>query len=81
MTKVLLVDDEEVSRYLVRQLLPRGALRPARGGATARGARALRERTPDVMLLDLNMPGMDGYEFLERLAPIGDAAPTSRRSC
>jgi len=55
-TRVLLVDDEEVTRYLVRQLLPRGVydVREAKSG-TEGLAQLLNER-PDVVLLDLKMP-------------------------
>ena len=65
--QVLLVDDEEVTRYLVRQLLPRGhyGLRTAVNGRE--GLRLLEQSRPDVILLDLNMPEIDGFEFLERL--------------
>src|SRR5580658_2559551 len=64
---VLIIDDEEVSRYLVRQLLPRShyALREARDAHE--GLRQMRMTAPDVVLLDLNMPGMSGYELLERI--------------
>jgi signal transduction histidine kinase/CheY-like chemotaxis protein len=65
-TKVLLVDDEEITRYLVRQLLPRGryALDVASNGEE--GLQHLRDEPPDVVLLDVNMPEMNGYQFLER---------------
>ena len=35
----------------------------------------MRERRPDVVLLDLNMPEMDGFAFLDRLASAGDLHP------
>jgi CheY-like chemotaxis protein len=65
MTKILLIDDEEITRYLVRQLLPRGryTLRVASNGLE--GLQWLRDDRPDVVLLDLNMPEMNGYQFLE----------------
>jgi CheY-like chemotaxis protein len=66
-TNVLLVDDEEITRYLVRQLLPRSrySLVPVDNGKA--GLARLHERPADVVLLDINMPEMNGYEFLERM--------------
>jgi signal transduction histidine kinase/CheY-like chemotaxis protein len=67
-TRVLLVDDEEVTRYLVRQLLPRGVydLREAKTGTE--GLQHLFNEQPDILLLDLKMPGMTGFELLERIS-------------
>jgi CheY-like chemotaxis protein len=71
-TKVLAVDDEEVSRYLVRQLLPRGAFALSEASNGVDGLKRAQDERPDVVLLDLKMPGMDGFEFLDRLAQISD---------
>ncbi|HUN39678.1 MAG TPA: ATP-binding protein [Acetobacteraceae bacterium] len=67
-TNILLVDDEEVTRYLVRQLLPRSRynLRTADNGSD--GLARLAEMPADVVLLDINMPQMNGYEFLTRIS-------------
>src|SRR5262249_25986362 len=66
-TQVLVVDNEEVTHYLLRQLLPRARYRLwiATDGKTALDR--LDEGSPDVVLLDLRMPGMNGFEFLSRL--------------
>jgi CheY-like chemotaxis protein len=74
-TKVLLVDDEEVSRYLVRQLLPRGAFVLSEAATGREGLEALKENRPDVILLDVNMPEMTGTEFLERLQSYNGVVP------
>jgi signal transduction histidine kinase/CheY-like chemotaxis protein len=63
-TKVLLVDDEEITRYLVRQLLPRSRYSVSAVNNGSDGLQSLRQDPPDVVLLDINMPGMTGYEFL-----------------
>jgi CheY-like chemotaxis protein len=67
LTQVLLVDDEEVTHYLVRQFLPRARYRLwiTTDGQTALDR--LAEQRPDVVLLDLNMPGMSGFEVLRNL--------------
>jgi signal transduction histidine kinase/CheY-like chemotaxis protein len=66
-TRVLVVDDEEVSRYLVRQLLPRGIYDVQEAKTGTEGLAQLYSRRPDVLLLDLKMPEMTGFELLERM--------------
>ena len=60
LTKVLLVDDEEVTHYLVRQLLPRGRYRLWIASDGRPALAQLVEQKPDVVLLDLRMPRMNG---------------------
>jgi signal transduction histidine kinase/CheY-like chemotaxis protein len=64
---VLVVDDDEVTRYLVKQLLRQSgfAITEAEGGAT--GLERARFDRPRGILLDLNMPGLNGFEVLEEL--------------
>jgi signal transduction histidine kinase/CheY-like chemotaxis protein len=66
-TKILLVDDEEVMRYLVRQLLPRSRYSLCAVGTGEEGLQCLQNQHPDVVLLDINMPEMNGHQFLARL--------------
>jgi len=65
--RVLVVDDEEISRYVLRQhlLTPRHVISEATNGAEA--IQMARTEHPDVICLDLTMPGLDGYEVLRRL--------------
>lgn len=65
--RILIVDDEEISRYVLRQHLmtPEHVIWEA---ATAEEAlRVAREERPDVVCLDLTMPEADGHEVLRRL--------------
>jgi DNA-binding response OmpR family regulator len=64
--KVLLVDDEE---EFVRSLSERMKMREVNSDVALSGEEALENMTedlPDVMVLDLKMPGMDGMEVLRR---------------
>lgn len=65
--KLLLVDDEyEFVKALAERLEIRGfQTRFALNGENALGM--IREEAPDVVILDLNMPGMDGIEVLRRI--------------
>jgi signal transduction histidine kinase/CheY-like chemotaxis protein len=65
--RVLVVDDEEISRYVLRQhlLTPERAVSEAATGDEA--IRVARDEQPDVICLDLTMPDVDGSELLRRL--------------
>jgi CheY-like chemotaxis protein len=66
--ELLLVDDDEDVRFLVARLLQRAGhrLRTAAGGAQALAALAA-EGLPDLVILDQNMPGMDGIQTMEKI--------------
>ncbi|HET7499805.1 MAG TPA: response regulator [Kofleriaceae bacterium] len=67
-TSILIVDDSAVSRSIVVRCLPPGwgaAISQASNGVEALAA--LDKAPHDIVLLDLNMPVMDGYQFLEAL--------------
>jgi CheY-like chemotaxis protein len=68
---VLLVDDEESLRMVMKDLLERDGwtVREAADGMAAMAA--VDEHAPDIILLDLNLPGLDGYEVLNRLRSRG----------
>jgi DNA-binding response OmpR family regulator len=65
--RVLITDDEPITRMLVKLLLEREHFEvlEATNGRDAVDL-ATRER-PDLLLIDLNMPEMDGYEAITRL--------------
>jgi len=67
--RVLLVDDHTLFRSGVRMLLSRQADIQVVGEAAdgAEGVKQARALSPDVVLLDLNMPGLSGLEALQLL--------------
>jgi signal transduction histidine kinase/CheY-like chemotaxis protein len=66
--RVLLIDDDETFRYVMRQIVsgePRYEFIEANDGDV--GLKAAREQNPDVIILDLQMPTVDGFTVLQEL--------------
>ena len=65
MKTILILDDEEVVRKVLRAMLEQGyrTLEASEGGEALR----LLEARPDLILVDWNMPGMSGIEFVQTL--------------
>lgn len=75
-TRVMLVDDHALVRSAVRQALAADDLEIVGEAATADEALLLAPQlAPDVLLLDINIPGTDGLRLLRELAP---RLPTTR---
>jgi DNA-binding response OmpR family regulator len=68
-TSILLVDDEPaIADVLARNLRARG--NEVRVAVTGKDALfALTEAVPDVLVIDINLPDLTGWEVLRRLAP------------
>jgi signal transduction histidine kinase len=66
--QVLVVDDDEAFRYIVRQFLSGANCLIAEAADGLQALDYLREHNPDVVLLDIAMPVMDGFEFLEQMS-------------
>jgi signal transduction histidine kinase len=66
--RILVIDDDETFQYVLRQILSfeaRYEVLEARDGED--GLRRAREDHPDVIVLDLQMPNVDGFAFLHEL--------------
>ncbi len=61
---VLLVDDQEVSRYLFKQLFSQRGIRFLEAVHGAEGLRVARQEKPDLIIMDLTMPEMNGFEAI-----------------
>ena len=74
-TRILVIDDEAAIRDSLRMTLEYEGYDFV-GAATGQEGIALAEReAPDLVLLDVKMPGMDGLEVLDRLRAMNDALP------
>lgn len=72
---VLIVDDHEGMRALLRKVLERAGVAAIReAGAGADGLELLAQSPAHLILVDQNMPGMNGAEFVARLRESGSSA-------
>src|SRR2546423_167467 len=71
--RVLVGDDEEAARYGIRRALAGGGDYEIEEAGSVEDARAaLAARSHDLMLLDVNLPGMSGLEYLRELSEVED---------
>jgi len=75
--RVLIVDDEDLARLRMRSLLADCAAPAAEvageAGSAAEALHWLASNSADLVLLDINMPGLDGLQLSERLRALPDA--------
>src|SRR5262245_57471756 len=74
-SRILVIDDEAAIRDSLRMTLEYAGYEFI-GAATGQEGLALAEReAPDIVLLDIKMPGMDGMEVLSRLRQMSETTP------
>jgi signal transduction histidine kinase/CheY-like chemotaxis protein len=66
-TRVLVIDDDEVFRYVVRQELTTDNIRVLEATTGSHGLERVGQERFDLVLLDLDLPDISGYEVLARM--------------
>jgi len=67
---ILVIDDEETMRNACQQVLSKNGYHTEISADGADGLRKVREIPPDLVLVDLKMPGISGMEVLEKIRKI-----------
>lgn len=67
MSKILLIEDDKFLRELIIQKLGREGFEVAEAPEGEGGLLKMKEEKPDLVLLDLILPGIDGFEVLSRM--------------
>lgn len=75
MSHVLVVDDDEDVCKLTREVFEKKGFSTATAGDGLKALEQVDDRRPDLVLLDLDMPRLDGWGFLERLQGFPDPPP------
>jgi CheY-like chemotaxis protein len=76
MKRLLVADDKVAGRELVRAVLERSGYTVYEAADGLEALRAARELRPDLIVLDLNMPGMDGFAVMQELRRDAEFATT-----
>ena len=75
MAKILVIDDEQGIRDLLDTLLHRKGYDVVLAASGQKGLELLRREQPDVIVLDLKMPGMDGLTVLQQIRSFDSKKP------
>ena len=70
--KILVVDDEHLIRWSLEQNLKKQGYDVTTAGSGEDALRLLQEESPDLVLLDVQLPGMNGMEVLERIKELDE---------
>src|SRR5438105_931328 len=74
MATILVADDDVVGRELLRTQLQLGGHRMLEAADGAQALAIVRAQPPDLVITDVLMPRMDGYEFVQKLRDLPGAA-------
>jgi PAS domain S-box-containing protein len=66
-TTILAVDDDEDALTMVRDILEASGATVVTAHSASDALQALEQLPPDVLIADLGMPGMDGFELIQKL--------------
>jgi DNA-binding response OmpR family regulator len=67
MTKILVVEDDKFLREMISRKLEKEGYDVYQAIDGEKGEEKIKEVKPDIVLLDLILPGIDGFEVLERV--------------
>lgn len=73
--KILIIDDDQVNVQLVRSRLEQNGYSVISALDGAVGLEMVDAEKPDLVILDVEMPGMNGYTFMTQLRKRGGIAP------
>jgi DNA-binding response OmpR family regulator len=69
---ILVIEDDETTRALLRRAFARADARVIEAGDGREGMRAIYSEKPDAVLLDIEMPDIDGFGALERIRELSN---------
>jgi two-component system cell cycle response regulator DivK len=67
MKKILVVDDNDTNLYLIRFILEKGGHEVIEARDGLEGVKLALEEEPDLVIMDIQLPGIDGHEATRRI--------------
>lgn len=74
MKKILIIEDDKFLRELISQKISKEGYEIAEAVDGEKGIESVKSEKPDLILLDLILPGIDGFEVLDRIKSDPEAA-------
>jgi DNA-binding response OmpR family regulator len=71
-SRVLLIEDDPESRALLRRVLEHAEMELVEAATGTEGLRELYDSRPDIVLLDIGLPELDGWRTLVRIRELTD---------
>ena len=75
MARVLVIDDDELARTLLKRMLVEEGHEVEEAYDGAEGLRLFGKNPPDLVLTDINMPGLDGHDVIEAIQMLHPDVP------
>lgn len=75
MARVLVIDDDEETRTLVKHTLTGSGHTVEEAADGRQGLQAFGKRRPDLVITDINMPGLDGHDVISALRVLHEDVP------
>ena len=72
---IMVIDDDQVTRDMVARMIKKAGWRVCKVEDGRVALNFIRKKQPDLILLDLQMPEMDGFEFAQKLHEVSESIP------
>jgi CheY-like chemotaxis protein len=73
--RALVVDDSRVGRLIVARMIRNAGWAVVEADSGPSAMQVIAEATPDIIFLDLHMPGMGGQDVIRRIRSLGYSVP------